>query len=117
MMRICTMLRTVVHTTWPFDSKGSSFNFFSMIGVGEVGRLLFATIGSWSGGIGSVGNWVSMMNTKMTTIIVMLAMIMITWAVRFCNERLLVEVIAEVEAEAEVDEDAAEELEVNATFR
>ena len=57
MMRICTMLRTVVHTTWPFDSNGSSFNFFSMIGVGEVGRLLFATIGSWSGGIGSVGNW------------------------------------------------------------
>ena len=48
----------IVHTTWPFDSKGSSFNFFSMIGVGEVGRLLFATIGSWSGGIGSVGNWV-----------------------------------------------------------
>ena len=47
----------IVHTTWPFDSNGSSFNFFSMIGVGEVGRLLFATIGSWSGGIGSVGNW------------------------------------------------------------
>ena len=46
----------IVHTTWPFDSKGSSFNFFSMIAVGEVGRLLFATIGSWSGGIGSVGN-------------------------------------------------------------
>jgi len=84
-----------LNLTWPFDSKGSSFNFFSMIGVGEVGRLLFATIGSWSGGIGSVGSW----------------------AVRFCNERLLVEVIAEVEAEAEVDEDAAEELEVNATFR
>ena len=47
----------IVHTTWPFDSNGSSFNFFSMIGVGEVGRLLFATIGSWSGGIGSVGSY------------------------------------------------------------
>ena len=49
---------------------------------------------------------------------VIIATMMITWAVRFCNERLLVEVIAEVEAEAEVDEEAAEEeLEVNATFR
>ena len=55
-----------------------------------------------------------MMRTMMMVII---ATMMITWAVRFCNERLLVEVIAEVEAEAEVDEDAAEELEVNATFR
>ena len=58
-----------------------------------------------------------MMRTMVTVMVVMTAMMMITWAVRFCNERLLVEVIAEVEAEAEVDEDAAEELEVNATFR
>ena len=55
---------------------------------------------------------------RTTVVVVMMTMVMITWAVRFCNERLLVEVIAEVEAEAEVDEEAAEEeLEVNATFR
>ena len=78
MMRICTMLRTVVHTTWPFDSKGSSFNFFSMIGVGEVGRLLFATIGSWSGGIGSVGNWVLMMITMMIVMMMVMMMSMVT---------------------------------------
>ena len=66
----------IIHTTWPFDSKGSSFNFFSMIAVGEVGRLLFATIGSWSGGIGSVGNWVSMMITTKT---MMTTMTMMMW--------------------------------------
>ena len=64
----------IVHTTWPFDSNGSSFNFFSMIGVGEVGRLLFATIGSWSGGIGSVGSWVFIMRT----IVVMKMVMMMT---------------------------------------
>ena len=80
--------------TCPPGSTGSSFSFFSIIGVGDVGRLLFATIGSWSGGIGSVGKCAAKFGK---------------WLDRFA-----VEVKAEVDA-AVVEEEP--EVEVKTTFR
>ena len=89
---VMLLVMSMMSITWPPDSTGSSFSFFA---IGDVGRLRFATIGSWSGGIGSVGRWAAKFGR---------------WL-----DKCAVEVKAEVDAT--VVEDAPEEDEVKTTFR